>query len=79
MKKNDFVEVKNLDIKALTGRVKALRTEISGLVMDKHMNTLKNSKEIKHKRRDISQLLTVIRQKELLSVLESASETKGAQ
>jgi ribosomal protein L29 len=74
MKKNDFNEVKNLDIKALTARVKTLRAEIADIVMDKHMNTLKNSKQIRHKRKDLSQLLTVVRQKEMIETLE-----KGAQ
>jgi ribosomal protein L29 len=74
MKKNEFNEVKNLDIKALTARVKTLRAEIADIVMDKHMNTLKNSKQIRHKRKDLAQLLTVVRQKEMIETLE-----KGAQ
>lgn len=74
MKRNDFIEIKNLDIKALGAKVRTLRTEIADSVMDKHMNTLKNAKSIRNKRKEIAQLLTVIRQKELLSVLESASK-----
>ncbi len=74
MKRNDFAEIKNLDTKTLATRVRALRAEIGDLVMDKHMNTLKNNKTISHKRRDLAQLLTVLRQKEIINMLESASE-----
>lgn len=74
MKKNELIEVKNLDIKALAAKVKTLRTEIADLVMDKHMNTLKNSKQIRNKRKDLAQLLTVVRQKEMIAHIE-----KGAQ
>ena len=77
MKKNEFNEIKNLDIKALTARVKTIRAEIADIVMDKHMNTLKNSKQIRHKRKDLAQLLTVVRQKEMIGMLESVSEKKG--
>jgi ribosomal protein L29 len=54
--------------------VRGLRAEIADLVLDKNMNTLKNVKQINHKRRDLAQLLTVLRQKEMISVLESVSE-----
>ena len=76
MKKNEFGEIKALDIKTLSVRVRGLRAEIADLVLDKNMNTLKNIKQISHKRRDLAQLLTVLGQKEMISVLESAS-TEG--
>ncbi len=66
-----------MDIKALSIKVRDLRAEISDLIMDKNMSTLKNSSQIKNKRRDLAQLLTVLRQKEMIAVLESASEKKG--
>ena len=74
MKRNDFGEIKALDIKTLSVRVRSLRAEIADLVLDKNMNTLKNVKQIHNKRRDLAQLLTVLRQKEMISVLESAAE-----
>ena len=74
MKKNEFGEIKALDIKTLSTRVRGLRAEIADLVLDKNMNTLKNVKQINHKRRDLAQLLTVLRQKEMIAVLESANE-----
>lgn len=74
MKKNDFNEIKALDIKTLSIRVRDMRAEIGDLTMDKNMNTLKNSSQIKNKRRDLAQLLTVLRQKEMIAVLESANE-----
>lgn len=74
MKKNDLLEMKSLDIKALTVRVRELRGQIADLVMEKHMNTLKNSKQIQHSRRNLAQMLTILRQKEIIAQLE-----KGAQ
>jgi len=43
-------------------------------VMDKNMNTLKNLKQMRNKRKDLSQTLTILKQKEIIAQLE-----KGAQ
>ncbi len=76
MKKNDFAEVKKLDIKTLQQRVKKLREEIMDLSFDKKTGKLKNSKSIKIKRRDLAQILTVTSQKELISELEENNAKK---
>ncbi|MBI2019566.1 50S ribosomal protein L29 [Candidatus Daviesbacteria bacterium] len=71
MKKNDFVQTKGLDVKELIVKVKALREEIANLTLDKNMKKMKDLKTIFKKRKEIAQMLTLIRQKELLLKLES--------
>lgn len=71
MKKNEFVQVKGLDVKELAVKVKALRKEIADLTLDKNMKKLKDLKSISKKKKDLAQVLTVIKQKELLGQLES--------
>lgn len=71
MKKEDFDKVKNLDIKELRGKAKLLRKELADVVMDKHMNKLKDKKMVVKKKKELARVLTVMRQKELLGQLES--------
>lgn len=70
MKKNEFIQIKTLDNKALMLKVKALKVELEGLVLDKNMKKLKDLKVVSKKKKDIAQILTLIRQKELLKELE---------
>ena len=78
MKRNDLAEAKRLDQKSILEKVKILRKEITDLILDKNMNKLKDLKAINKKKKDIAQLLTILRQKELLEQLESREETKEA-
>lgn len=71
MKKNDFIDIKGLDKKSLVKKAHDLKKEISELVLDKNMNRLSNVKSIDRKKYDLAQVLTVLRQKELLGMLES--------
>jgi len=73
MKKNDLAELKNLDAKTLFDRVKKARIEMADLVMDKNMNTLKNLKQMRNKRKDLSQTLTILKQKEIIAQLEKGA------
>lgn len=75
MKKNEFVQIKGLDLKELAVKAKSIRDEMANLEMDKNMKKLKNLKIILKKKKELAQILTVLRQKELLSLLESAKET----
>ncbi len=70
MKRNDFIEIKSLDQRALIEKVRVLRGEISDLVIDKAMNKLTDLKVISKKRKDIAKILTVLTQKQLLEKLE---------
>lgn len=72
MKKNELAEVKKLEIKALRERVKKVRLEVAELVMDKNMNKLTSLKDLRNKKKDISQILTVLKQKQLIVELEKS-------
>lgn len=71
MKKKEFIQIKGFDLKELNIRVRVLREEIANLTMDKNMKKLKDLKMISKKKKEIAQLLTVIKQKDLIANLES--------
>lgn len=77
MKKNEFAQIKGLDLKELKGKVKTLSDEIANLNLDKNMKKLKDLKIISKKRKEKAQILTVIKQKELLQELESSAENQN--
>lgn len=74
MKKSEFNQIKELDLKELMGKVKTLKDEIAALTLDKNMKKMKDLKMIFKKRKDLAKTLTVIRQKELVKQLESKIE-----
>ena len=74
MKKNEFVQIKGFDLKELKIKAQALKKEIADLVLDKNMKKLKDLKSIDKKRKEVAQVLTVLRQKELLAQLEPKVE-----
>lgn len=74
MKKNDFIEIKKMDTKALVGKALKIKEEITSLVIDKNMNKMPNLKSIKFKRNELAKILTVLAQKQLMEKLEK--ETK---
>lgn len=76
MKRNEFVQIKGSDLKELWLKVKDIKGEIANLTLDKNMNKLKDLKVISKKKKDMAQILTVIKQKELLSELESRVESQ---
>lgn len=76
MKKTDFTDVKALDIKTLKSRVKKSKQEIADLHLDKNMNKLKDTNILDKRRKDLAQIMTVLRQKELLAVFETTKEEK---
>lgn len=76
MKRNELAEVKKMTIKAVEGKIEEAYHKIERLVMDKNMNKLTNTCEIKNKRRDLAQLLTVMKQKKLLEKLEDQNAGK---
>lgn len=74
MKKNEFNQIKQLDLKELMVKVKVLKDEIATLTLDKNMKKLKDLKMIFKKRKNLAKILTVLRQKELVKQLESKIE-----
>lgn len=78
MKRNELTQIKLLDLKELRDKTKMIRQELANLLLDKNMKKLKDLKSISKKRKDIAQVLTVIKQKELLKRLETEiSETSS--
>ena len=77
MKKNDLIQIKGLDIKELRVKVKAIKGEIVNMELDKNMKKLKDLKTVSKKRKDLAQVLTILRQKELLGELESKMTKEG--
>lgn len=85
MKTNDFKKLKNLTLEEIKQKTQAARKELAKLVMDKNMKKLKDVKAVSKKKKELAQLLTLGRQKKLLSDLEpvvaeakeAKKETKG--
>ena len=78
MKKQEFVQIKGLDLKELKVKAGVLRAEIANLTLDKNMKKLKDLKTISKKKKELAKVLTVIRQKELLMQLESEVENQNS-
>lgn len=76
MKKNDFVQIKGLDLKELKGKAMAIKAELANLVMEKNINKLKDLKMLSKKRKDLAKVLTIMRQKQLLTELEAKLTTE---
>lgn len=76
MKKNELNQVKGLSLNELREKAKSLRDEIANLILDKSIKKLKDLKMISKKRKDLAQVLTILRQKQLLTELELKVEEK---
>ena len=74
MKKNDFIQIKGLDIKELVTKAIALKKEMEGLVMEKNIKKLKDLKMISKKKKELAQVLTIMKQKQQLVELEAKKE-----
>lgn len=74
MKKTEFAEIKKMEIKPLILKIKSIQKEILGLILDKSTAKRTNLKVIKNKRRDLAQMMTVLRQKQMLEELEKNNE-----
>lgn len=72
MKRTDLKEIKNLEIKDLIVKLKGAKNDLAGIVIEKSQS-VKGSKDVKKffkKRKDIAQMLTILRQKEMLEQLK---------
>lgn len=69
MKRTDFAELKNLDLKVLVTKIMQAKEELDGLVLDKNMKKLKDVNAVSKKKKDIAQMLTVVKQKKLIDQL----------
>lgn len=66
MKRNDFLEIKKMDLTALVEKTSQTKSDIANLELDKSLNKLKDVKSISKKRKELAKMLTVLRQKTLL-------------
>lgn len=66
MKRNDFLEIKKMDLTALVEKTRQTKSDIANLELDKSLNKLKDVKSISKKRKELAKMLTVLRQKTLL-------------
>lgn len=78
MKKNDLVQLKELDVRALQSKSKDLKKELGNLILDKNMNKLNDLKALSKKRRELSQVFTILSQKLMVEKLETKlAQKKG--
>lgn len=76
MKKNALVEIKQMNIIQILEKVKSEKKAVSDLTLDKNMRKLKDLKSVHKKKKDIAQMLTILKQKQLLAELEEVKEAK---
>lgn len=74
MKKTELNSLKGLSLKELADKAKLARAEIAEAVFDKNMKKLKDLKSIFKKRKDLSRILTILQQKQLLAELEKGQK-----
>lgn len=65
MKKNAFKELITKSVQELSSMVQSMHTEIAKLTVDKNTGKEKNTEAVGNKRRDLAQILTIKRLKEL--------------
>ena len=70
-KRTEFIEIKNLSVEELVKRLVVTKKELMSLTLDKNMDKQKDVKLVLKKRKEIAQLATVLRQKQLLVKLEA--------
>lgn len=67
MKRAELAEIKNLGVKVILAKATDIKGNLIKLQLAKDV---KNPKEKAQKRRDLAQLLTILRQKELVEQLK---------
>ncbi|HET7099267.1 MAG TPA: 50S ribosomal protein L29 [Patescibacteria group bacterium] len=75
MKKKELTDIKSKSVKDLNKMVYTKKLEISKSGMQAVTGKQKNLKESKNLRRDVAQLLTIIKEKQIIEKLEVAKET----
>ena len=68
MKSKDKKELHLKSVKELGNLVEEARNALAGLRLDKTQNKLKNTSQLSVRRKEIAQMLTIIRLKELAEI-----------
>lgn len=76
MKRKELTEIRLLTTEEIIKKVKTFEQELEQLVLDKNRRLLKNIKLISKRKKEIAQILTILRQKELLKKLEKEGVKK---
>jgi len=63
MKKKDFENLKNMTVEELESKVRDLREKLFNLKIERERGQLKDTSSIKHTRRDIARVLTLLKSK----------------
>lgn len=74
MKKQQLNEIKKMDIKTVTEEARKIKKELANLQIEKNIAKLTNLKAFMLKRKDLAQILTVLKQKQLLKELEEGGK-----
>ncbi|MDO8570075.1 MAG: 50S ribosomal protein L29 [Candidatus Daviesbacteria bacterium] len=74
MKKTEILEIKKMEQKPLLVKIKDAQKNILGLILDKSTGKATNLKVVKNKRKDLAQMMTILRQKQMLFELENKHE-----
>lgn len=74
MKRNELAEAKKSEIKDLIKRVSQIEAELMQLQIDKNAAKLSNLRQIFNRRKDLAQIKTVLRLKQLLTELNRKDE-----
>ncbi|OGK27809.1 50S ribosomal protein L29 [Candidatus Roizmanbacteria bacterium RIFCSPHIGHO2_02_FULL_40_13b] len=65
MKKKDLVKLREETIESLTKKAHVLKSEIARMILDWKSNPPKNTNQISNKKRELANVLTILRQKQL--------------
>ena len=76
MKKTQLNDIKKTDSKELIQKAKELKVELQSLTLEKSVGKMTNLKQIFFKRKDLAQVLTVLKQKQLLEKMKG-EKTNG--
>lgn len=79
MKRSDFNELKNLSVSELSKKAALLYKEFSDLVIEKNTRKVKDVKTASKKRKEVAQILTLVRQKTILTDLEAGLKQDKAE
>ncbi len=71
MKKNELAEIKKMELKDINARSQKARKEMLELIMDRNSGKVTDLKLVGKKRKDLAQMATIARQKELLAEMET--------
>ncbi len=74
MKRNQLNDIKKTELKELMQKVKDNRQELQNLTLDKATGKLTDLKVIFKKRKDLAQILTVIKQMQLLEIVKKGKD-----